>query len=206
MAQYSKKEFAELVGIGTNVLAIYIKRGKVVINSKELIDDKNEFNAAFIAKALGRKQNKSEPIEVEVEVVHEAKVVKPKKKVDEEETSENSTVAQLDKKKQLLDIKKKEADLEKVNLQNAKLKGEVIPFGLMSPLITQDHQNIVTAFKNAADAIILEMSKKKAFTGQEVADLNASLVSVINTAVNEATNQTIKSLDMIIENYKSTIK
>ncbi len=199
MALFSKKEFSDKCGIGTNVLAIYLKRKKVVLNENDLIDDKNQINAAFIIKATAKVQNKSvDP------VVYEAKIVKNIQ--EHEDDNENLSIAALDRKKLELDIEKKQADLEKVVLSNSRAKGEVIPFGLIKPLITQNNQSLTTEFKNAADGIILEIAKKKDLSSIEVAELNGVLVSVINNAIRKATELSIKNLDIIIEDYKSTIK
>lgn len=203
MALYNKKEFSILCGIETKNLSVYISRKKVVLNENDLIDDKNQINAAFIIKASAKIENKSvEP------VVYEAKVIRntTKNTEEQEEDNENLSIAALDRKKLELDIEKKQADLEKVVLSNSRAKGEVIPFGLIKPLITQNNQSLTTEFKNAADGIILEIAKKKDLSSIEVAELNGVLVSVINNAIRKATELSIKNLDIIIEDYKSTIK
>lgn len=203
MALYNKREFSVLCGIETKNLSVYISRKKVVLNENDLIDDKNQINAAFIIKASAKIENKSvDP------VVYEAKVIRntPKNTEEQEEDNENLSIAALDRKKLELDIEKKQADLEKVVLSNSRAKGEVIPFGLIKPLITQNNQSLTTEFKNAADGIILEIAKKKDLSSIEVAELNGVLVSVINNAIRKATELSIKNLDIIIEDYKSTIK
>lgn len=213
MALLSKKEFAELIGQPTNYLSVYIKRGKIIIGENELIDTTNEKNNAFILKQGGKKTNREKEnavIEtVEAETVFEKPKIKPRVNLPNQQTeteTEFQNIAALDKKKLELDVKKKQADLEAVLIKNAKAKGEVIPFELMKPLIAQNNQSLTTAFKNAADEVLAAMAKKKNFSNTEVAELNGVLVQAINTAIKKATDQSIKSLEILINDYQLTTK
>lgn len=58
MSSKTKKEFADLCGIKTKDLSVYIMRSKVIVGSDGLIDDKNEHNIAFMANR-GRKPKKA---------------------------------------------------------------------------------------------------------------------------------------------------
>lgn len=207
MALYNKKEFSKLCGIETKNLSVYIMRKKVVVDENELIDTTNQLNAAFILKAQAKTVNKGQNIPEEP-VVYEAKVIKndSKQTQNEDESEDVLSIAALDRKKLELDVKKKEADLEAVLIKNAKTKGEVIPFELMKPLIAQNNQSLTTAFKNAADEILSAMAKKKNFSNTEVAELNGTLVQAINSAIQKATDQSIKTLDILINDYQLTTK
>lgn len=215
MALLEAKEFAELIGKPTNYLSVYIKRGKVIIGKNGLIDTNNEKNNAFILKQGGKKVNRVKENTVIETVYAEEVFEKPKIKAkvnltnqkSENETEEEfQNIAALDKKKLELDVKKKQADLEAVLIKNAKAKGEVIPFELMKPLIAQNNQSLTTAFKNAADEVLAAMAKKKNFSNTEVAELNGVLVQAINTAIQKATNQSIKTLEILINEYQLAIK
>src|ERR1700747_3523027 len=54
MALFSKKEFAEKCGLGTNQLSIYIKRGNVVLTG-DSVDNTLDKNRAFIQKKQSKK-------------------------------------------------------------------------------------------------------------------------------------------------------
>lgn len=215
MALLTKKEFAELIGQPTNYLSVYITRKKIVVGENDLIDTNNEKNNAFILKQGGKKANREIETPVIETVTAETVFEKPKLKVkvnltNQETQTETETeflnIAALDKKKLELDVKKKEADLEAVLIKNAKAKGEVIPFELMKPLIAQNNQSLTTAFKNAADEILAAMAKKKNFSNTEVGELNGVLVQAINIAIQKATDQSIKTLDILINDYQLNIK
>jgi predicted transcriptional regulator len=49
MALYSKKEFAELLGIKTKHLSMYISRKQVVVKGN-MVDDNDQINALFMQK------------------------------------------------------------------------------------------------------------------------------------------------------------
>ena len=203
MAIYSKREFANYTGEKTGDLFNYIKRGTVVVDEQGNIDSNNQKNQAFIQKRLSRLGTKTDNSESIVSPLVKKTIEKTK---SEPVDSSQKTFAELEREKLIADIGKKEADLEKALLVNAKIKGEVIPFGLMKPLIAQNNQSITTEFKNAADELISNISKKKSLSSTEVADLNKFLVSTINEAIKKATDLSIRNLSLIINDYQSTIK
>ena len=203
MALYNKKEFANYTGEKTGDLFNYIKRGTVVVDEQGNIDSNNQKNQAFIQKRLSRLGTKTDNSESIVSPLVKKTIEKTK---SEPVDSSQKTFAELEREKLIADIGKKEADLEKALLVNAKIKGEVIPFGLMKPLIAQNNQSITTEFKNAADELISNISKKKSLSSTEVADLNKFLVSTINEAIKKATDLSIRNLSLIINDYQSTIK
>ena len=203
MAIYSKKEFANHTGEKTGDLFNYIKRGTVVVDEQGNIDSNNQKNQAFIQKRLSRLGQKTDNNESIVSPLAKKPIEKTK---SEPVDSSQKTFAELEREKLIADIEKKEADLEKALLVNAKIKGEVIPFGLMKPLIAQNNQSITTEFKNAADELISNIAKKKRLSSTEVADLNKLLVTVINEAIKKATDLSIKNLSLIINDYQSSIK
>ena len=206
MALLTKLEFCEKIKKPTNYLAVYVSRGKVIQNEKGLFDDKNPVNVAFLIKNAAKNSVKEDHIEtVDTE---EVTTIPKQAKKNTNEGSFNEAVlaeAQLDKKKKQLDIEKKQADIESVKLKNAITKGELIPFGLMSPLITQNNQSITTAFKNASEELITTIAKKHDLTKEDHATYKGKLVSVINDAIKAAHNQSIKGLNTLIENYQQTI-
>ena len=210
MAIYSKKEFANHTGEKTGDLFNYIKRGTVVVDEQGNIDSNNQKNQAFIQKRLsrlGQKTDNSESIVSPIvkKTVEVGQTVAKNSKSEQIDNSQKS-FAELEREKLIADIAKKEADLEKALLVNAKIKGEVVPFGLMKPLIAQNNQSITTEFKNAADELISNIAKKKRLSSTEVADLNKLLVTVINEAIKKATDLSIKNLSLIINDYQSSIK
>lgn len=221
MALLSKQEFADKCGIKTKELAVYLKRRKVIQNDNEMYNDAEALNIAFMKKMQERKGTQTtttttttveEIPTVETETVITLKAIKggkkntPKPPANENEDNEDGGIYDLDKKKLKLDIEKKAADLESVLLKNARAKGEVIPFGLMLPIITQNNQSITTAYKNAADAWIIEIAKKHDLGAEYTAEIKKSLTETINNAVKTATENSLNSVAIIVEDYKSTLK
>ena len=214
MAVFTKKEFCEQYGFKTKHISTFVERRKLILLGDGCIDDKDPRNALFILRAKEKREPEIPIIETEEVIVN----IKPKqpvvkkqastKTIDEEngEVSETTQLVVLDKKKAVLDIKKKQADLEKVLLSNAKAKGEVIPFGLMLPIIRQNNQSLTTSFKNAADELILEFAKQANLDIEKVAHLKKTLVEKINVAVKNGTEASIKNVTIILNDYKLSIK
>jgi hypothetical protein len=209
MAIYSKKEFADYCGEQTKDLSNYIKRGTVVCDKDGNINSNEPKNNSFVQKRLSRLKEKANNNEVNIpKTIQNTVITTVTAKTNKTEKLEgvSKTFAELEREKLIADIAKKEADLEKALLTNAKIKGEVIPFGLMKPLIAQNNQSITTEFKNAAEELISNISKKKSLSSSEVAELNKTLVTVINEAIKKATDLSIKNINLIINDYQSSIK
>lgn len=208
MAVLSKKDFAAKCGKETKWLSNYISRKNVITLSDGAIDTEDPRNKSFLAKWSSISGN-----EVSAETPSETSKPMPPKQnknqsredqEDEEEDPENWS--NLDVRKKKADIKKKEAEIESVLIKNKVLKGQLLPYELMKPLIRQNNHSITTSFKNTIDEIILNMAKKKEFTREEVAELNAFSVKKINEAVKTATEQSIKGVDLLVKEYQNTNK
>lgn len=210
MAVIDRKKLTELTGLPSRQISNYVGRGKVILLSDGMIDTSDPRNDVFIKKHSSRldvKNDKNLLKDVISLPVVKQTVVKTNETTEKKDSeNEFKSLAQLERDKLIADIEKKQADLEKALLINAKIKGEVIPFGLMKPLIAQNNQSITTEFKNAADELISNIAKKKSLSSAEVADLNKTLVSVINDAIRKATDLSIKNLSLIINDYQASIK
>jgi hypothetical protein len=207
MALLTKQELAVRISKPTNYLSVYITRKKIILNENELFDDKNPTNVAFLVKMGALNSVKTDHIEtVEAEEVPNTAKLTKKKTNDSAYNEAVMNEAALEKKKKELDIEKKQADIEAVKLKNAITKGELIPFGLMEPLISQNNQSITTAFKNAAYELLSTIEKKHDLSKEAKAEYNGLLVTTINDAIKKAQEQSIRALNTLIENYQLTIK
>src|SRR5688572_23421791 len=106
---YKKKEFADLCGIPTNALAVYVQRNKVIL-SGDYVDDSIEQNRDFL-----KKRQEKLGITAEVKTEKPSRNTKSEYKeptmpvpetpnVQDPDQSKNFNV--LDKQKKALDIKK----------------------------------------------------------------------------------------------------
>lgn len=205
MPVISKAEFAGKCGRETKWLSTYIGRKKVITLSDGAIDTEDPRNKSFLAKWSAISGNEPEQKNASIPEPNKVKPLPPKGDEEEEEDISGDW-SNLDVRKKKADILKKEAEIESVLIKNKVLKGQLLPYELMKPLIRQNNHAITTSFKHAIDEIILNMSKKKEFSLEEVAELNAFSVKKINEAVKNATEQSIKGVDLLVKEYQNTNK
>lgn len=90
----------------------------------------------------------------------------------------------------------------RINLiKEEKLLGKLIPTELVKMVFAQHSQSLVTSFKNGADVLIMDISKRKELTRKENAELNGRLIQIINKSVDEAIKASTKLLNNIIADH-----
>lgn len=228
MAYLTKAEFATLCGVETNYISVGIARGNVILGSDHLIDTDNDRNVLYMEKRRGvvkLKKNKQPKKPKPIPPPREPKVVKPTKGVvprtpkagididnvaedyrypdGEDEIDEDGIPSLLTSEKRLKyhDVIKRQKEIQKLELDIEKKKGEVIPSGLVMPILTRQNMSMVTAFKNACDAIIIKYTKIRDLTVNEIADIRSYFLEAINESSEKANIETEKALSSIIDNY-----
>lgn len=200
MALHSKKQFADLCGIATNNLSVQIGRGKVIVVN-DLIDDTQEKNKAFLQKRISKNQpNLNQQTNTSV-VLTENIINSQKNPIELIQPNENQSYTESERQLKYLDTLKRQAEIEKLSLDVAKKKGEVIPSELIKPVFLQHNQSIITEFKNVTDEIIRMFAKKKSLSVNEVAEITGELTSCINNAMNKATTATVNSIESIVNDF-----
>lgn len=189
MALLTKKEIAELCGLETKNLSVYIMRGKVIVGKNDLIDTNVDKNKSFIEKRKG----KISDVKIQTTTVIESKV---------SEQSEGQSYTESERQLKYLDTIKRQKEIEKLDIEIQKKKGEVVPSELIKPVFLQHNQSIITEFKNATDEIIRIFSKKRSLTVEEVAEIKGETTETINNAINKATFSTIKSVESIVSEHQ----
>lgn len=188
MAIYSKKEFAEMCGMKTNALAIYIKRGQVIV-ANDNINDSTDVNKTFLQKKQAKLKIKQPAVSTETS------------------TKQNLTadgipdLSASTKKLKHLDTIKRSREIAKLEIEIAKRRGEVVPAELMKPIVLQHNQSMAVEFKNAIDEFIRIFSKRKVLNVEEIAEIKGESVIAINGAVKRATDATVKSILSVIINH-----
>lgn len=200
MALLSKKEFAAACGIKTNTLSVQIMRGKVICEN-ELIDSNNEKNKFFLEKQSSRKQ---EPVEKQektsIEIVKQS-IIPDNTPLKDVESNEGQSYTESERQLKYLDTLKRRKEIEKLEIDIQKKRGEVVPSELIKPVFLQHNQSIITEFKNATDEVIRIFSKKKSLTINEVAEIKGELIQSINVAIGKATLASVKGVESIILNH-----
>jgi hypothetical protein len=198
MAIYPQKEFAALVGMPTGRLTIYANRGKVIIENKT-IDTSIDKNEAFLEK---------------YKIKNDQKEIKPslkKNKIVQTEKENNFPVdpspdqkySESERQLKYLDTLKRKMEIEKIEIENAKKRGEVIPSALLKPVILQHNQSIVTQFKIAVDDLIRIFGTVMSLNTNDIAEIRGKCYEAINHSVDKASENTVNSIKTIIIEYSN---
>ena len=223
MAFHSKKEFAKLCGLETNGLAVYIKRQKVVC-SGEYIDDSFPVNNQFLKNRLQFLEQKStentsvvaeniiEPKQIsktEFATNHEPKKLpqleapvleKHTKKLRKSDLNISAGINRfdLDNQIKLVELDKKTVETQLLRIKEEKLLGTVIPTESVKVLVTQFSKSIMSEFKNGTENILTKITAQANLNRNQVAELRAEFVEVINAAINASVDDAKKGLQNLV--------
>jgi hypothetical protein len=179
MALFSKKEFSSRCGMASNKLAVYVKRGKVIMTG-DSIDDSLPQNQAFLAKHNGK------PVKTNsVKNGHSSMKGVPKE------------VNQAFK----LDLERKEIENERAilgkQLLQAKLgkqRGEMIPFEDVKTALDQHFRDVTIFFSQGIRNLLTEVAHKSKLNINQKVELNKAMERIVNDSVNRAIDATQASL------------
>lgn len=185
-----KKEFSKLCGKPVNKLWTYIDRGKIILLGDGKLDTNDPRNRAFLEKWAARTDTKTE--------IQDPAVIESKIQLPAPEQSEGQSYTESERQLKYLDTIKRQKEIEKLEIEIQKKKGEVVPSELIKPVFLQHNQSIITEFKNATDELIRIFSKKRSLTVEEVAEIKGEATETINNAINKATFSTVKAVESIV--------
>ena len=222
----TKKEFATKAGLTTGNLHNYILRGNVVVNENEGFDTEDERNALFLKKRAAKGKTAPPPAKKQAKTPKKepkptGKVIEPAQLAamvedsrnyeddyDEESTDlgrtfdpEEADFSKLEAEYKRRQIAKITKEAEKLDLMNAKTRGETIPSVLIQPLFLQHNQSIMTEFKNAGDDLLRRLCKKHGIAQTELAGMRGELATSINSAMKKATAVSVKAVAGIISQH-----
>lgn len=210
MAKLSKKEFAELCGMETNKLAVYVQRKKAIAGDDGLFDTANLTNKAFIAKHSHKSgiQLPKEPIQRQprrMPVVSEDEDMFAG--ISDEELAQyagNGSIMPLEVSerhyKHFLALRtEKASELEQLKIEKA--KAEVIPHGVIAPLFLYHNQSVLTKGKEFIDKMLIEWGHRFGINIDEIAKTKTAFYVGLNEWIEEATNLSIKGVDNIVKDY-----
>lgn len=200
MAFLNRQEFAKRCGLPTNALSVYVSRGKVVY-SGEFIDDSIEPNKTFLAKRIDKNADQVEITEgPEIVKTENSNTTPPKIK----KATGDASFLVLEKRLKGLDADKREKEIEKLELQIAKLNGESIPTELAKMVIVQLSKSYMTAMVQNNESIITEMAAIKGFSSKEVAELRGKNIKTVNKFNDKVLTESKKMIESIVNKYSDT--
>ena len=204
MAEYSPKEFGELVGMSRSTIEVNVKRYKIVKNEAKKIDSNNPINALFIEKNL---QKKEDTPEVKSKVVTNKTTVKKKQETTEDTAKDVTTASammqveyatkKLNAQKIQTEIKIKELDLEKK-------QGLVIETNFAKELLQLVVSELSNEYRNSSKQFIIKLSATYDIPDIEIAGINKIFDDSINEAVDNAKNNIRKRTREYVQEYSKS--
>lgn len=197
-----KKEFSKICGKPVNKLWTYIDRGKIILLGDGKLDTDDPRNKAFLEKWTSRTDVTYKDISITVpKNQQQTKNIPESTPLVDVESHEGQSYTESERQLKYLDTLKRRKEIEKLEFEVQKKRGEVVPSELIKPVFLQHNQSILTEYKNATDEIIRIFSKKRSLTVDEVAEIKTDLVKTINNAINNAIIISSKSIDSIISDH-----
>lgn len=228
MPIYSLEGFANLLGRKKSAISMDKSRGKVLYNKEGNIDTDNAINKAYVerwlAKAELEKKESGSDIKVLPAVDFEKPIVAPhmeafnaqvKATEDDENTVDTdltevpnaklpNSLVKLQVIEKKINIRKTQKDTEKVQLQIDKLNGILIPTELVKMLFVHFSKEVQTAFHQAAENILVDISTTKQLTAKETATLRAKLITITNKATEAGVKNAKTGIANIIDEFSQS--
>lgn len=209
MAILTIDQFATKCNMPRRALMVYVGRGTIVVDG-EMIDTNHDKNVAFFNKREAKgltvhKGVKPEKVSVpKVEQIPREETYKPPTLPIQPDSDAMDGILPLSESERLYKhrmAEKVKVDIEKVNLDISKKRGEVIPYELIIPLFLQHNQSLTSSFKNVAEAILTEYGLIKSFSTEEMAMLRGRMIDSINLGIKNAHASTSKNVANIVREF-----
>jgi len=194
MPVYTRPEFAEACGVTQSYVNNYISRKKIIVNKDNKIDTSDPYNKLFFDKRQGVKKESKKKVE------RKRKLEELPKESDPVST-ESTTNFNLDRLKKEAELEKAELDIELKKVELAKKSGEVIPTDLVKNVIKNHVKSITLKFHQAADNYLSEISNETGMKGERLAYWRGALIDQINEASVEAVEESKKDVEHIVQEY-----
>jgi hypothetical protein len=199
MALLTKKDFAARCNLATRELSTYIKRGKVVCVD-DLIETTNEANRAFLEKWSGRNRTRQKS-----KAANEVQVPNSENSVNEGNQQEIiPELSESERRLKYLETEKRGREIEKLQIEIDKKKGEVVPSGLLIPLIERHNHFLQAGFVEAGEKFLAIVMKKYEISAADLNDYNSSLARSITSAIDKAIKGSKSSFANIIQEFAVT--
>ncbi len=184
----TRQEFADKYDVNVRSLSVYVKRHKLIERADGGgIDTDDPINALFISKHKARPKREGEPVAIADTPASEVKKQPGKKGENKSKKDEEQSRNRFDieTKKKQMEISRIESAIAIEELKMRKLKGQMIPTDMVRQLFQRHFKSVTNSFKNGVDKLIVEFSKRSKMSLNDIAELRASMIQVINESVNE---------------------
>lgn len=212
MALYTRAQFAKECGVSTNYINTYIGRKKV-IPSGDFIDDEVLQNKEFKRKlqeklaSSGPVTSKEKPVTTRNLEHKDPDLSKlnntPERNRERNKENDYDDMFDLGQRKLKIEIEKREQEVEKLRIYNAKKAGELIPIDLVTQLVKVHNQSILTMQEITIESLLTIFSGDHKLTDAQTGDLRGKIKRLLNSGVEKAIQTTDKNLEKIVEEYSN---
>lgn len=222
MSLFTKKEFGGLCGITTNVLAVYIKRGKVIA-SGELIDDSIPQNVAYLQNRQMRNairpvkppkvvkapeyrdpvlpDPKPKPTPNPVPVPKPEPKPKPRPEIPDSVRKDAEDVFRLEKAQKTLQIDKTKTEIDILIDKREKQRGTLIPFDAVKIALGQHFRDMTLYIGQGIENLLAEVAHKAKLNLNDRTELHHSMERILNDSVDRAIDATNTNLRTMQKEY-----
>lgn len=203
MAIYKKGEFAKLCGIGNSAITNAINRHQL-IETNGRIDTSIAMNYDYMMVSRARNGLDSEGVpDNPASVLSKMKAIEqpaPKKTKAEQTDSDSAQGAyDLERRKKLADIEKKQVDIRIALLTEQKLKGESIPTNIVRDIITQMSKSFIESYRDKSEQFVINIAHKNRLSADQSAEMKGELIRMINKAHDDAISEAQAAMKAIVQ-------
>lgn len=170
----------------------------MVFTDQGLVDDTDLINKAFIEKRLATKGKKESESQITPTVDGQALRAPVASKSANPALQKKFDMEALKVERQ---TQKLQHEIEMQQAQLNKMAGKLIPTDLVIGLFQQNFKSFIDAFKNGADALLVDIAKKARLSRNDVAELRGQLIKVINSSVDEGVDNSMRTVKNIVDEY-----
>lgn len=206
MSIVSKKEYAEMCGMPTNQLAVYVKRGKVFVGDGDMINTAHEVNAIFLKKQMTKKGlsgNDTKP-SGENTPASAAPTTMTTMTIPGLGEIQVPDYALSETALKYLDTVKRDKEVKLLEIKEAKLRGEVVPTEVIRQIVTRHNHSILTSMKPAIEQLIDKMAKMHDIASADVATYKGEVINRLNLSITNAAHETAGAVELVIKEYSET--
>jgi len=211
MGLHKPGAFAKICHVGPSAVSMAVTRGQLV-KSGDYIDDLNAMNAAWktiqLINAAAKGININQPAALaapNVAAPAAQRLAAPNVGSQSADAGDDAAspleIANLKVEGLRLYNKKTAEEIEKLQIQNAKANGEVIPTELAQSSTIQLAKTMATAYKDAAEDLLTRLAKRYNMSNTDLATERGNLINTINTATDEGIEAALAMLDSVAEEF-----
>lgn len=200
MAIYKKSEFAKMCGIGPSAITNAINRGQLKDDNGR-IDTSLPINYDYMMIARARNGLSDLVPDNPSSVLSKIKAAQSEP-VEKKTASDSDGAYDLERKKKLADLEKKNVDIRIALLTEQRLKGESIPTQLVRELINQLSKSFLESYRDKSEQLVINISHKNKLSAERTAEMKGELIKAINKSHDDAITEAITGLKSILQHIK----